>query len=73
MQYFTFVGSYDGAIKIKGRWIRASQLNRIDKTGWKRWSGPPSPAIVKAIESGLPTPATELFPELAREPNIGRL
>ena len=73
IQYFTFVGSYDGAIKIKGRWVRASQLNRIDKTGWDRWQGPPSPAIIKAIEAGPPAPAHELFPKLKRDFNIGIL
>ena len=53
------------AIKIKGRWVRAIELNRIDKTGWVRWAGPPSAAIVKAIKSGAPTQAYELFPHLA--------
>lgn len=68
MRYFTFVGSCDGAIKIGRRWVRAVELNRIDKTGWKRWQGPASPAIAKAIKSQPPTQAAELFPGLARFP-----
>lgn len=64
-KHFTFIGSFDGAIKIRGRWVRAVELNRIDKTGWVRWAGPPSAAIVKAMKNGPPTQAYELFPHLA--------
>lgn len=64
--YFTYIGSFDGAIKIGGRWVRANGLNRINKTGWTRWSGPPSPAIAKATKEQKPAEAVELFPELAR-------
>lgn len=64
-RYYTPPGSYDGAVKIKGRWVRAVELNRINKDGWVRWCGPPSKAIEAAIRQGTPTPAAELLPELA--------
>lgn len=64
MTYFVYIGSFDGAVKIKGRWVRAIELNRIDKTGWTRWQGPPSPAITRATKTQPPTPAWELFPDL---------
>ena len=65
-QYFTFVGSYGGAIKIKGRWVRAIELNRIDKAGWVRWTGPPSAAIVTATKTQPATQASSLFPQLRK-------
>ena len=62
-KYFSFVGSYEGVIKIKGKWIRAIELNRIHKEDWIRWQGPPSPAIIRAVKTGEPFQATLLFPE----------
>jgi hypothetical protein len=64
--YYSFVGSYDGAVKIGGQWVRAVELNRIDKSHWRRWTGPPSRAILRAVKFGQPTQATELFPELVK-------
>jgi hypothetical protein len=61
-EYYTPVGSYDGAVKIGGRWVRAIGLNRIDKRGWRRRSGPPTPAIISAIRNQPAILATELFP-----------
>ncbi len=64
--YYTPYGSYDGCVKIGGRWLRTSELNKIDKTGWVRWQGPPSPAMVKALREQPPVPATDRFPGLRR-------
>ncbi len=66
--YFTFCGSYDGAIKISGRWIRAVELNRIDKTGWRRYVGAPSIAIARACRDQPAIQAVDLFPELIKFP-----
>ena len=63
------VGSYDGAIKIAGWWVRAIELNRINKSDWVRWQGPPSKAIVRAIRTGNPRRADLLFPERALHEN----
>lgn len=49
--YYTPPGSYDGLVKIQGRWRRVNELNRIDKTGWVRWQGPPTRAMLKALRS----------------------
>jgi hypothetical protein len=51
IEYFTFVGSFDGAIKLRGKWIRAKNLNYINKLGWLRWQGPPSKVIEKALSN----------------------
>ena len=64
--YYSSVGSYDGAIKIGRKWVRAVELNRIDKTGWNRRQGPMNAAIAKAIKSQPPMQAVELFPGLAK-------
>lgn len=64
MLYYSRIGSFDGAVKIGGRWIRAIELNRIDKTGWKRWQGPPSPALARAMREQPPIQAAALFPDL---------
>lgn len=65
MYYFTFVGSYDGAVKIRGHWVRVVELNRINKTGWSRHQGPISPAMARAVREQPPTKAVDLFPHLA--------
>jgi len=61
--YFSYVGSYDGLVKMGGRWIRVTGLNRIVKAGWIRWQGPPNRAMCAALK--MPSvPAVTLFPEL---------
>lgn len=60
--YFSWVGSYNGAVKIKGKWIAVKDLNRIDKSDWQRWQGPPSKEIVVALKE-KPIKADELFPK----------
>jgi hypothetical protein len=61
--YFSFVGSFDGAVKVAGRWIRIKELNRIHKEDWTRWQGPPSPALARALQEPKALHAHELFPE----------
>lgn len=68
--YYAPYGSYDGTIKIQGQWIRATGLNRINKTGWIRWQGPPSETIILALKNQKSTSAVELFPDLVRFPGI---
>jgi len=53
--YYSEVGSYQGAIKVSGKWIRAKNLNYLNKTGikWIRWQGPPSPAIIQTLKSNI--------------------
>lgn len=67
MLYFVYIGSFDGAVKIKGRWVRVNGLNRIDKAGWTRFSGPPTTGISKATRTQKPVEAWDLFPELRIE------
>ena len=69
MTYYSYVGSYDGAVKLAGGWVRVVELNRIDKTGWTRWNGPPSAAIVKATRTQPAMQATDLFPDRAKARN----
>jgi hypothetical protein len=66
VKYFTFVGSYDGAVKIKGHWVRCVELNRIDKTGWERVH--PTPAALKAARERPAHNAQELFGSLIKFP-----
>jgi hypothetical protein len=72
-KYYSTVGSYggshDGTIKIAGWWVRAVELNRINKSDWVRWQGPPSKAIVRAMRTGNPRRADLLFPERALHEN----
>lgn len=63
-KYYTPPGSYDGLIKIKRQWVRAKELNRIDKTGWVRWQGPPSDRMRKVLQGSVVLGARELFPNL---------
>ena len=49
-KYYTPVGSYHGALKFKGKWVRVKNLNYLDKSKLTRWTGPPSPAIIKALD-----------------------
>lgn len=48
-KYYSMIGSHEGAIKIGRAWIHVTDLNRIDKSGWIRWQGPPSEALTKAM------------------------
>jgi len=63
--YYTPPGSYDGAVKVKNKWIRVRELNRIDKTGWQRWMGPPSSAIEKCMKETKSIRADQRFPKRA--------
>jgi hypothetical protein len=67
VKYYSFVGSYDGAVKIKRRWTRVVELNRIDKTGWDRVQGPCPEAVAHAVKTQPPQKATVLFPHLVKE------
>jgi len=67
MLYYSRVGSYDGAVKLRGRWVRVVGLNRIDKTGWHRVSGPPSLRIAMAMAEQPAVQAKEIFPELIKK------
>ena len=49
IEYFSMVGSYRGGIKLHGRWVSVCELNRIDKTGWKRHQGPLTAAQQRAL------------------------
>ncbi len=61
--YYSEVGSFRGAIKIKGRWESVKDLNRIDKNKMYRWQGPPSKAISNAMNLP-PIRADVLLPHL---------
>ena len=60
MLYFSFVGSYSGGIKISGKWVRVSDLNRIDKSGWERIK--PSDTVRNQIREQKSVRADVLFP-----------
>jgi len=67
IRYYTPPGSYDGLIKVGGVWQRVKGLNRIDKDGWKRWQGPPTLAMERALKSKVMWSADALFPGRARQ------
>ena len=50
MKYYSEVGSYRGCIKVRGKWIGVKDLNYINKDGWHRHQGPPTPAMVAAMK-----------------------
>ena len=64
--YYSEVGSYGGAIKIKGKWRAAKDLNRINKSKMYRWQGPPSLAIINAMKE-RPLSANILLPHLTKK------
>ena len=49
MKYFSLVGSYEGGVRLGRRWIRAQNLNLIDKTGWERLQGPITAAMARCL------------------------
>lgn len=63
--YYLQIGSYQGAIKINGKWCAAKDLNRIDKSKMYRWQGHPSLAIVNAMKE-KPLSANILLPHLTK-------
>lgn len=67
-KYYTPPGSYDGCVRIKTQWYRVTALNRIDKTGWVRWQGPPSRKMDEALKCCMAFESTVLFPERRRYP-----
>ena len=64
--YYSPVGSYDGAIKWQRCWIRVRGLNRILKYNMIRWQGPPSKTIINAMKFQTSVRADELLPHLKR-------
>jgi len=36
LDYFSLTGSYEGGVKINGKWQRAKNLNYVDKRTWRR-------------------------------------
>lgn len=63
-KYFSYVGSYEGAVEIKGKWIRIKNLNYIEKTDWIRHQGPPTKKIELALKDSTVYDARDLFPYL---------
>jgi len=63
IKYFTYAGSYFGAVKVHGRWLRIKHLNRIDKTGWDRHQGPPNGSMMIALRHGQLFDARKIFPD----------
>jgi hypothetical protein len=59
-KYYSEVGSYQGAIKLDNRWQRAKNLNYLSRALWIRWQGPPSKAIIKALNGSNIIDAKEL-------------
>jgi len=49
IKYFTEVGSYRGCAKVGRSWVSVKNLNYVDKRGWLRHQGPPTPAMVNAM------------------------
>ena len=49
--FFSYVGSYEGAIKIGGKWVRFKNLNYVNKAGWIRHQGPPTAALEVALKN----------------------
>ena len=64
--YFSYVGSYEGAVKVNGKWVRVKNLNYIDKTGWNRHNGPATRAIENALKSSTVMDARDLVEILDR-------
>jgi len=59
-KYYSEVGSYRGCIKIGRRWESVKDLNYVDKTGWTRHQGPPTRAMILAMNR-IPTIAKDLI------------
>ena len=52
--YYSVVGAYRGAYRKGGRWIGVREFNRhpeLKPKPLRRWQGPPSTAIVKALRN----------------------
>lgn len=64
-KYYTPPGSYNGLVKIGRYWHRVNELNRIDKSDWIRWQGPPTQAMLDALQYQKSTQAYVMFPERA--------
>lgn len=50
MKYFSLTGSYEGGIKLRGRWVHVTDLNKVDKAGWTRiMIGDLTPAMASCL------------------------
>lgn len=63
-KYFSYIGSYEGAVQVKEKWTRVKDLNYIDKTSWERHQGPPTKKIQDALNQDVAWKAIDLFPYL---------
>jgi len=67
-KYFSYVGSYDGFVKLIKNWVPVRELNRIDKSDWQRWSGPPSTAMKNSHKKYKTMDAAWMYPERVIHP-----
>lgn len=63
-KYFSYVGSYEGAIQVNEKWVRVKNLNHINKTGFDRHQGPPTKQIEAALKQKVVLNAADLYPHL---------
>jgi hypothetical protein len=52
--YYGVVGSYRGAYKVGRKWIGVREFNRhseLKPKPLRRWQGPPSSAILRALQN----------------------
>jgi len=61
--YYSEVGSYRGCVKIDGKWVPVTNLNYVNKRGWSRFQGIPTPAMQRAMRFA-PIDGRRLFPSL---------
>ena len=73
MKYFSLTGSYEGGIKLNGRWTRAQNLNKIDKTGWERHQGPLTPAMAACLRESRLVDCATPFGKTVIQFNLNKL
>lgn len=49
VKYYSLVGSYEGCVLMHKEWVRVQDLNKLDKTNWKRHQGLATRPMVKAL------------------------
>lgn len=68
MKFFKYYGSYEGAVLVKGRWVRVKGFEYVSLAGYFRHQGPPTPAIARALSARVAIDARTLFPSRVISP-----
>jgi hypothetical protein len=61
VKYFSLTGSFEGGMKIRGRWVYVTDLSHVDKTGWERiMTGDMTPAMAGCLKCASITAGTAI-------------